>query len=194
MHAFDRAVRIGHHVYPDVPLDALVDALVERATPTAAGGRLPARRLPARPRGRRRADHPVRHRARDQRPLRPARRACRSRPTPATACSPPSRSGRYRPGRPRLLRRHGLRRAGRHRPAGRLRPAPAGPGRRRRVPDDRLGAGQLPALRLGPDRRPVQQRELGDAARLPARGRATTSSTTGASPTSRTTWAASAGG
>ncbi len=49
--------------------------------------------------------------------------------------------------------------------------APADPGRRRRLPDDRLGAGQLPALRLGPDRAGVQQRQLGDAAHLPARVR-----------------------
>ena len=31
IHAFDRAVRFGHHVYPDVPLPALVDALLARA-------------------------------------------------------------------------------------------------------------------------------------------------------------------
>jgi indolepyruvate decarboxylase len=31
--AFDRAVRFGHHVYPDVPLAALVDALLEQAKP-----------------------------------------------------------------------------------------------------------------------------------------------------------------
>ena len=33
MLAFDRSVRFGHHVYPDVPLPALVDALLERAKP-----------------------------------------------------------------------------------------------------------------------------------------------------------------
>lgn len=33
IHAFDRAVRFGHHVYPDVPLPALVDALLARAKP-----------------------------------------------------------------------------------------------------------------------------------------------------------------
>ena len=31
--AFDRAVRFGHHVYPDVPLAALVDAMLELARP-----------------------------------------------------------------------------------------------------------------------------------------------------------------
>ncbi len=31
--AFDRAVRFGHHVYPDVPLAAFVDALLELAKP-----------------------------------------------------------------------------------------------------------------------------------------------------------------
>ena len=33
MHAFDRNVRIAHHVYPDVPLPALIDALLEHAKP-----------------------------------------------------------------------------------------------------------------------------------------------------------------
>jgi indolepyruvate decarboxylase len=31
--ALDRTVRIGHHVYPDVPLDELVEALLRRAKP-----------------------------------------------------------------------------------------------------------------------------------------------------------------
>jgi len=31
--ALDRTVRIGHHVYPDVPLDELVEALIARAKP-----------------------------------------------------------------------------------------------------------------------------------------------------------------
>jgi indolepyruvate decarboxylase len=34
--AFDRAVRIGHHVYADIPIDDLIDALMARARPTAA--------------------------------------------------------------------------------------------------------------------------------------------------------------
>ena len=88
--------------------------------------------------------------------------------------------------RARLLRRHGLRRAGRDRRPARDRAADADPGRRRRLPDDRLGARQLPPARHRPDRGPVQQCELGDAARLPARIRASTTSTTGASPTSPT--------
>jgi indolepyruvate decarboxylase len=50
----------------------------------------------------------------------------------------------HRAGGARLLRHHGLRRAGRAGPAGRHRRAPADPGGRRRLPDDRLGAGQLP--------------------------------------------------
>jgi indolepyruvate decarboxylase len=33
IHAFDRTVRLGHHYYPDVPLGALVDALLELARP-----------------------------------------------------------------------------------------------------------------------------------------------------------------
>ena len=36
MLALDREVRIGHHVYPDMPLDALIGALIERA-PNRAG-------------------------------------------------------------------------------------------------------------------------------------------------------------
>jgi indolepyruvate decarboxylase len=31
VHAIDRQVRIGHHVYPDIPLEALVDALLMRS-------------------------------------------------------------------------------------------------------------------------------------------------------------------
>src|SRR5262249_57561204 len=34
--ALDRTVRIGHHVYPDVPLDELVEALIKRAKPHRA--------------------------------------------------------------------------------------------------------------------------------------------------------------
>jgi indolepyruvate decarboxylase len=34
--AFDRAVRIGHHVYADIPIDDLIDALMARAQPTSA--------------------------------------------------------------------------------------------------------------------------------------------------------------
>ncbi len=33
VHAFDRRVRVAHHVYPEVPLPALVEALLERARP-----------------------------------------------------------------------------------------------------------------------------------------------------------------
>ena len=34
--AIDRTVRIGHHVYPDIPLDDLVGRLLKRASRTAA--------------------------------------------------------------------------------------------------------------------------------------------------------------
>ncbi|HVZ53785.1 MAG TPA: indolepyruvate/phenylpyruvate decarboxylase [Pseudolabrys sp.] len=40
--ALDREVRIGHHVYPDMPLDALIDALIARA-PKRAGRKTLAR-------------------------------------------------------------------------------------------------------------------------------------------------------
>ena len=43
MLAFDREVRVGHHVYPDVPLDDLIDALAARARPLG-GGRVGAKR------------------------------------------------------------------------------------------------------------------------------------------------------
>lgn len=33
IHAFDRTVRFGHHLYPNVPLDALVDAMLAIARP-----------------------------------------------------------------------------------------------------------------------------------------------------------------
>jgi indolepyruvate decarboxylase len=36
MLAIDRTVRIGHHVFPDLPIDDLVTALCARATPSAA--------------------------------------------------------------------------------------------------------------------------------------------------------------
>ena len=39
IHAFDRSVRIGHHVYPNLALDDLVGALAARTRPIAAGGR-----------------------------------------------------------------------------------------------------------------------------------------------------------
>lgn len=37
MLALDREVRIGHHVYPDMPLDALIGALIARAPASARG-------------------------------------------------------------------------------------------------------------------------------------------------------------
>jgi indolepyruvate decarboxylase len=51
--AINREVRIGHHVYPDIPMDALVDALLGRATaldhhvPPADGAVVYPRGLPA---------------------------------------------------------------------------------------------------------------------------------------------------
>jgi indolepyruvate decarboxylase len=37
IHAFDRAVRIGHHTYPDLALDDLVNALLDRTKKSATG-------------------------------------------------------------------------------------------------------------------------------------------------------------
>ncbi len=39
MLALDRAVRVGHHTYPDIPLDALLDALLARTAARPAAGR-----------------------------------------------------------------------------------------------------------------------------------------------------------
>ena len=41
--AIDRQVRVGHHDYPDIPLDDLVDALIARAKPRKPG-RVPRKR------------------------------------------------------------------------------------------------------------------------------------------------------
>jgi indolepyruvate decarboxylase len=49
VHAFDREVRFGHHLYPNVPLEALVDALL-RLAPPAWAALVPAASAP----------HPVR--------------------------------------------------------------------------------------------------------------------------------------
>ena len=56
--AIDRAVRVGHHVYPDIPLDALVDALLAGAP---AGEARPIAALPPEiyPRDLRPDDSPV---------------------------------------------------------------------------------------------------------------------------------------
>ncbi len=40
MLAFDREVRVGHHVYPDVPIEELIDALVARARPLGSAARV----------------------------------------------------------------------------------------------------------------------------------------------------------
>lgn len=56
--AIDRQVRIGHHLYPDMPLDALIGALIDRAD----GGkkRKPLRRAAARyPRGLKADNQPI---------------------------------------------------------------------------------------------------------------------------------------
>jgi indolepyruvate decarboxylase len=51
IHAFDRSVRIGHHVYPNLALDDLVNALVARTKLIAAGGRQRPRSSNGFPRG-----------------------------------------------------------------------------------------------------------------------------------------------
>ena len=55
--AIDRTVRIGHHVYPDLPLDELVEALIKRAKSRPSGER---RAKPAAyPRGMPADDHAI---------------------------------------------------------------------------------------------------------------------------------------
>ncbi len=48
MRVADRQVQVGHHVYPDVPMDALIDALLEAAAPgTRAAVTVAPERFPA---------------------------------------------------------------------------------------------------------------------------------------------------
>ena len=60
MLAFDREVRVGHHVYPDVPIGDLIEALAARARPLGAGnaraGNQPAVHYP---RGLKADDHAI---------------------------------------------------------------------------------------------------------------------------------------
>jgi len=48
VHACDRQVRVGHHVYPDIALADLIDALLARLPPAANVGRPEAPRAPVR--------------------------------------------------------------------------------------------------------------------------------------------------
>jgi len=57
VHAFDNAVQVGNHIYPDVTLNALVDALLDLAKPL---GRASAMSLPDYPKGLKADDAPVR--------------------------------------------------------------------------------------------------------------------------------------
>ncbi len=59
MLAFDREVRVGHHVYPDVPIGDLIEALAARARPLGAGGVRGKRPAVDYPRGLEADDHPV---------------------------------------------------------------------------------------------------------------------------------------
>lgn len=46
IHAFDRSVALSHHIYPDVPLESLVEALLRLARPLAAAAITPADEVP----------------------------------------------------------------------------------------------------------------------------------------------------
>jgi hypothetical protein len=59
MLAFDRAVRVGHHLYPDVPIAHLIDALVDRARPLGAGEARVNRPVIEYARGLQADDHPI---------------------------------------------------------------------------------------------------------------------------------------
>lgn len=58
MLALDRQVRIGHHVYPDMPLDALIGALIERATAGPSRAPIPRASI-AYPRNLKADDHAI---------------------------------------------------------------------------------------------------------------------------------------
>jgi indolepyruvate decarboxylase len=60
MLAFDREVRVGHHVYPDVPIGDLIEALAARARPLGAGKAHAGNRLAVDyPRGLQADDHAI---------------------------------------------------------------------------------------------------------------------------------------
>jgi indolepyruvate decarboxylase len=60
MLAFDREVRVGHHVYPDVPIGDLIEALAARARPLGAGNAHAGNRLAVDyPRGLQADDHAI---------------------------------------------------------------------------------------------------------------------------------------
>jgi hypothetical protein len=169
MLAIDRTVTVGHHSYAGIPLDAVVDAVTERATPARKGS---ARRPPV-PTYRRNL-------ARDGAPIMPADIACAINDLftargamPMTSdvgdCLFSAMEREHRYGGARLLFRHGLRRAGRDWRCGEHGPSAIGFGGRRRVPDDRVRARQLPPLRPRSGGGVVQQFELGNAAGVPAR-------------------------
>jgi indolepyruvate/phenylpyruvate decarboxylase len=123
-------------------------------------------RLPARAARRRSADRAVGYRRRHQRFVRPPRQDADDigyRRLPVHGHG----DRQHRAGGTGLLCRNGFRGAGRLRRR-RDRASPAGAGRRRRVPDDGVGARQLPPLRSRSHRRAFQQLQLGNAARVPA--------------------------
>jgi len=162
--AIDRSVTIGHHAYAAIPLDAIVEAVAVRAPARAQGTR-------------KRASAPqYRHGLpRDGEPIAPSDIACAINDLFAahgammiasdigdclftameienTALVAPGYYSGMGFGVPAGI---GLAASGTRR-------------RRRRLPDDRVRARQLPALRPRSDRGPVQQCKLGDAARVPA--------------------------
>jgi indolepyruvate decarboxylase len=59
MLAFDRAVRVGHHLYLDVPIAHLIDALADRARPLGAGEARVNRPVIEYARGLQADDHPI---------------------------------------------------------------------------------------------------------------------------------------
>ena len=59
MLAFDREVRVGHHVYPDMPIDDLIEALANRARPLGVVSAHAELRAIEYPRGLKADDHPI---------------------------------------------------------------------------------------------------------------------------------------
>ena len=167
--AIDREVRVGHHIYPGIPMDRLLDALLahaadRRAAPPHA---FPPERFPH-------------HLAADASPIAPSDIATAVNdlfrahgPLPIAADMGDCLFTAMEIQTTELVAPGYYAGMGYGVPAGlgmcvAAAARPPDPGRRRRLSDDRVRVGQLPPLRLGPDRAGVQQQQLGNAARVPA--------------------------
>ncbi|UUZ53743.1 hypothetical protein LP419_34805 [Massilia sp. H-1] len=149
--ACDGSVTMGYQVYPGVGLAALVDTLLEHGERLACAA--PAAGAPCAIRTAWNATAAASPRWTWRAPSTTCWRAipaCRWRPTSATACLPRSTSPTPTWWRPATTPAWVTAcRAGLGLQAGGATALARDPGGRRRLPDDGLGTGQLPALRLG---------------------------------------------